>query len=115
MRRRRPRADEVQIVEVETGLTIKASEVTDKVSKVFDIIKELNEKIIDDLDIKLSKDEKNALEEENASIDVVAYFSKGLEYEDANEIDKAKQMYIKALKKDKNFEPAKKRLMEIMK
>lgn len=105
---------DVRIVEVETGLTIKAEEVTDKLSKIFDIIKKLNEKIIQDLDVKLSKQERKLLEETDVSLDVIAYFSRGLELEENKKFDKAKQMYVKALKKDQNFEPAKKRLRAII-
>ncbi len=105
---------DVRIVEVETGLTIKAEEVTDKLSKIFDIIKKLNDKIIKDLDVKLSKQERKLLDENDVSLDVIAYFSRGLELEENEKFDKAKQMYVKALKKDQNFEPAKKRLRAII-
>lgn len=105
---------DVRIVEVETGLTIKAEEVTDKLTNIFEIIKKLNEKIIRDLDVKLSNSERELLDDTDVNLDVIAYFSRGLELEEKGDVDKAKQMYVKALKKDQNFEPAKKRLKALM-
>lgn len=104
---------DIRIVEVETGVTIKAEEVTDKVAKLFDIVKKLNEKITKDLNIKLSKQDKESLTESNISLDVISCFSKGLEYEESNRKDEAKKMYMKTLEKDPNFELAKKRLKEL--
>jgi TolB-like protein len=45
---------DLRIVETETGLTIKAEEVTGDSDNLFDIISELSEKINDGLHIKLS-------------------------------------------------------------
>ena len=105
---------DARIVEVETGLTIKAEEVTQKESKMFDIIKELNGKILKNLDIKLSKDEKEMLDANDTSTEVIELFSKGLEYEETKDIDKAKQLYLKAFKLDKNFKPARKKLKALL-
>lgn len=104
---------DIRIVEVETGVTIKAEEVTDKVTKLFKIIKKLNEKITKDLDLKLTDEEKKALMKPEASLDAISYFSKGLEFEKLNKIDEAKKMYQKTLDKYPDFEPAKKRLREL--
>jgi len=104
---------DIRIVEVETGITIKAEEVTDKVTKLFEIIKKLNEKLTKDLEIRLTNEEKKALLDAEASLDVISGFSKGLEFEGLNKIDEAKRMYQKILSKDPDFEPAKKRLREL--
>ncbi len=104
---------DIRIVNVETGVTVKAEEVTDKVSKLFEIIKKLNEKITRDLEVKLSDDEKKALMTSEVSLDVISYFSTGLEFEELNKIDEAKKMYQKILEKDADFEPAQKRLREL--
>ncbi|MCU0642769.1 MAG: CsgG/HfaB family protein [bacterium] len=106
---------DMRIVEVETGLTIKAEQVTDKVKNLFGIIKKLNEKITNNLDIKLSKQEQQALKSSEISQDVIEIFSKGLEFEKRGKVDEAKKMYYQTLKKDSNFEPAKKRLQELSK
>ena len=104
---------DIRIVEVETGVTIKADEVTDKISKLFDIIKKLNTKITKDLDVKLTDGEKKDLMNSEASLDVISCFSKGLELEEMNRIDEAILMYQKILDGDSDFEPAKKRLREL--
>jgi TolB-like protein len=104
---------DIRIVAVETGVTVKAEEVTDKVTKLFEIIKQLNEKITKDLNINLTKQEQKSLMETNASLDVISSFSEGLEYEELNKIAEAKKMYMKTLEKDPEFEPAKKRLKEL--
>lgn len=104
---------DIRIVEVETGVTVKAEEVTDKVTKLFKIIKNLNEKITKDLNIKLSSQEKKSLNASDASLDIISLFSKGLEYEEAKKFNEAKRIYAHILDKDPDFEPANKRLMEL--
>ena len=104
---------DIRIVYVETGVTVKAEEVTDKVSNLFEIIKKLNEKITKDLAVKISDDEKKALMTSEASLDVISYFSTGLKFEKLNKINEAKKIYEKILEKDADFEPAKKRLREL--
>jgi len=104
---------DIRIVEVETGVTVKADEVTDKVTKLFKIIKKLNEKITKDLNVKISKQEKKSLNESDVSLDVISLFSKGLEFEEMKEFDEAKKIYTNILDKDPDFEPAKKRLREL--
>jgi len=101
---------DIRIVEVETGVTVKAEQVTDSVKKIFDSIKKLNSKIAKDLNIKLSGEEKKAIKKGNTSLNVIADFSKGLEYEEHNKPEKARQIYEKILEADSDFEPAKKRL-----
>lgn len=105
---------DARIVEVETGLTIKAEQVTKKVSKMFEIIQELNKKILKDLDVKLTKDDKMLLNKTDTSFEVIELFSKGLEYEEAHDLKRAKQLYIKAFKLDKNFKPVRKKLKAIL-
>lgn len=104
---------DIRIVEVETGITTKAEQVTDKVTRLFEIIKKLNEKITKDLAVKLTDEERKSLTEPEASLDAIAYFSNGLELEESKKIAEAKEMYQKALAKDPDFEPAKKRLREL--
>lgn len=104
---------DIRIVEVETGVTVEAEEVTDKLSKLFKIIKKLNEKITEDLDVQLSKQEKKSMNKTDASLDVISTFSKGLECEDLNRMDEAKKVYARILKEDPDFEPARKRLKEL--
>ena len=103
-----------RIEEEETELNINAEQVTKKVNKKFDIIRELNDKILKDFDINVTKDEKKQLKNSNASTEVISLFSKGLEFEEANDLIKAKQYYIKAFKLDNNFNPVRKKLKAIL-
>ncbi len=105
---------DTRIVEVETGLTVKAEQVTDKLSKMFDIIQELNKKIIKNLNISITKNEEKILFEGDASTEVIALFSQALEYEEAGDLQRAKEFYIKAFKMDNNFEPVRKRLKDLL-
>jgi TolB-like protein len=107
---------DVRIVEVETGLTLKAEEETGKPKKLSDLIKKLVVKVVKDLDITLtSADSKRLKQMENKSFDAALYYAKGLEYEDAGDISNAKKMYQKALKTNKEFKKAEVRLLELSK
>ena len=105
---------DVRMVEVETGLTLKAEEVTGKPKELSDLVKKLTTKVINNLDIKLTKaDAKRLALTENESFEAAMYYAKGLEYEDAGYLKNAKQMYLNALKINKNFNKARVRLQEL--
>lgn len=105
---------DVRIVEVETGLTIKAEEATGKAKDLYKLVSKLVVKIIKNLDVRVSKADVLRLSQvENKSFDAALYYAKGLEYEDAGDIANAKKMYSKALKKNKKFEKAKQRLQAL--
>lgn len=107
---------DVRIVQVETGLTLKAEEETGKPKELYEIVKKLVAKIAKDLDIKLTAaDAKRLSQVENKSFDAALYYAKGLEYEDAGDFANAKTMYQKALKVNKKFEKAKERLVALSK
>lgn len=102
---------DMRIVQVETGLTMKAGEVTGKTKQMLDLINRLSKKILEDLDIRLTKQDKQALEESKAlNIKAVVHFSQGVEFEDAGKTSQAVSSYRKALKIEPGFEQAKKRL-----
>jgi len=106
---------DARMVKVETGETIKAEEVTGKKKKLFKLIKKLSFKIADNLQLKLTKDEKKAIaKSDNENIDALLYFSRGLDAEDKSDFKLAQKMYKKALKINKKYKQAKKRL-EIVK
>ncbi len=105
---------DLRIVEVETGLTIKAEEVTDKVAKLFDIIKKLNDKIVRDLDIRLTKEARAAWMSHDVPFDIISTFSTALKLEEQHKTEEAKKIYQKILSKNSNFEPARRRLEELM-
>lgn len=105
---------DVRIIEVETGLTVKAEEVTGKTSKVLTLLKKLSKKILNDLDIKLTRNEKKALDEsDNLDIKAIMYFSKGLEFEDLGQWDKAEINYQLALDIEPKMKRAEERLQAI--
>lgn len=104
---------DVRIVEVETGITIKAEEITDKVAQLFNIIKKLNEKIVKDLNIRLTKETKAAWHNSDVSFDVISSFSTALKLEEQNKIKEAIKIYQSILSNDPSFEPARKRLKEL--
>ncbi|NOZ63034.1 MAG: hypothetical protein GXO74_15395 [Calditrichaeota bacterium] len=105
---------DVRIVEVETGLTVKAEEVTDKVKNMFKVIKKLSEKILKNLNIKLSKEEKKNLFANNTSAEVIELFSLGLEAEENGDTVSAKKYYIQAFRMDDNFVPVRKKLKALL-
>ena len=105
---------DVRIVEVETGLTIKAEEATGRAKDLYKLVSKLVVKIIKNLDVRVSKADVLRLSQvENKSFDAALYYAKGLEYEDAGDVANAKKMYSKALKKNKNFNKAKQRLQAL--
>ncbi|MBC7185836.1 MAG: hypothetical protein H5U38_02260 [Calditrichaeota bacterium] len=105
---------DARIVEVETGLTIKAEEETGKVDKLFDMVKRLTEKIVRDLDVALTKEDRARLEESGeASFEAAVLYAKGLELEDSGQPLEAYKMYRKALAISPSFAQAKQRLMQI--
>ena len=105
---------DVRIVQVETGLTIRAEQETGKKKEFFKLVKKLSAKIIKNLKLKVTKaDIANLSKIENQSLDAAILYSRGLDYEDQGDILNAKKMYKKALKESPNFISAKKRLDEL--
>ncbi len=98
---------DARIVEVETGRTIEAEEVTGKVKDLFKLVQKLSGKIAKALNVKLTKADKKRLKTvQNKSFDAALYFSKGLEFEDAGQLDQAKTMFQKALKINPKYKSA---------
>jgi TolB-like protein len=107
---------DIRIVEVETGLTLKAEEETGNPKELYKLITRLVGKTIKDLDIKLSKSDVQRLSQvENTSFDSALYYAKGLEFEDAGDLTNAKKMYQQALKKNGKFVKAEERLTALSK
>jgi TolB-like protein len=105
---------DVRIVNVETGVTIKAEEVTGKPKDLYKLIQKLVLKISDNLNIKLSKAETQQLETvENTSFTAALYYAKGLEYEDSGDVPHAVEMYEKALKENSGYGKARERLQAL--
>ena len=95
---------DVRIVEVETGLTLKAGEVTGKTKDVLSLVQKLSVKILKDLDIRLTQ---NAETPGKIDMEALKLFSKGVEFEDRGDRAKALGCYRKALDIEPEFQQAK--------
>jgi len=105
---------DLRIVEVETGLTVKADEVTGKTKQVLSLIRKLSKKILKDLDIRLTKTEKRNLDKsQKIRMDAVVYYSKGIDFEDAGDLANAILFYKKAVELEPEFQSAKDKLQKI--
>ena len=120
---------DVRIVEVETGLTKKADEVTGDLDDLFDLIQQLTQKLPKKFDIELTDADREAIYSKRAQekIDQTLLFSKGVDYEDigrqylkANNKDAAVaayknaiSMYSDALKAAPNYAEAAKRVEDL--
>jgi TolB-like protein len=114
---------DLRIVETETGLTLKAEEVTGDLDDLFDIVRDLAVKVTDKFEVKLSSDEKNELEQNKKGVNVESslLYSQAVNLEDAarenyktgdknKAIDTYKsaiELYNKALKINPNLTDAK--------
>ncbi|HEX9933554.1 MAG TPA: CsgG/HfaB family protein [bacterium] len=101
---------DVRIVEVETGLTVKANEVTGKTNDILSLIAKLNAKILRDLNVRISETGKKFEETKPVDVKALMFFSQGVGFEDAGEGDQAAACYQKALDIEPNFQQAKARL-----
>ena len=105
---------DARIVETETGLTLKAEEITDKTKSLFKMVDKLTRKIARELDVKLTKEDKQRLKKvENKSFQAAIYYSKGLDFEDEEEYGKALEMYEKALEINPDYARAKVRIQAV--
>ncbi len=105
---------DIRIVEVETGLTVKAEEETGKPKDLYKLIARLVAKVLKDLDVKLSRaDALKLADVDNKSFKAAIFYARGLEYEDAGDAASAKKMYQKALKENPKFTRARQRLQKL--
>ncbi len=102
---------DVRIVAVETGLTVKAAEVTGRTKDVLSLVHKLSNTVLRDLNIRLA--EKNEKAFGKISLEALKIFSKGIEFEDRREPVKAVACYRKALALDPGFEQAKERMEKL--
>ncbi|MEI7811050.1 MAG: caspase family protein [Ignavibacteria bacterium] len=118
---------DLRIVETETGLTLKAEEVTDNVDELFSMIKAIAGKIADNYDVKLSDDDGLIQNSGALSVEASLSYSKGLEFEDkARELLKsgdrqgsiksyksAIKMFVAAIDKTPGFAGASEKIHDI--
>lgn len=120
---------DVRIVEVETGLTLKAVEESGKVDKLFDMVKKIAKKIAKFYKIKITKNDKKRMEKHKGSdtFEATILYSKGLDFSDLARsklktgdkqaaktyFQKAQESFQQALKKSKNYQDAREKLQEV--
>jgi len=102
---------DLRIVKVETGVVVKAVEVTGKPKGLFKLVKKLSYKIADELDVKITRAEKNAINKtDKVSLDVLLVYSQGLERLDAGDRDSAREFFKQAVNMDGTFSRAKQQI-----
>lgn len=107
---------DVRLVQVETGRTLRAGEETGKESRLFEMIKRLNQKLVRELAVRLSAAETAQWEEmRNVDFAAVLLYSHGVALEDDKDFNGARKKYREALKLDKNFAQARQRLQALEK
>jgi TolB-like protein len=104
---------DARIVEVETGLTVKANEVTGKTRDILGMIAKLNQKICRDLNVRIAENQKRSGGAGQVDVKALMVFSQGVGFEDAGEIEKAAGCYRQALSIQPDFEQAKTRLDQL--
>ena len=102
---------DVRIVQVETGLTVKASEITGKTKNVLSLVKKLSKKVLTDLKISISKNEARHLsEDQSVDMNAMVLFSKAVDLEDHGLYEEAEEVYKRALRIEPSFQQAQDRL-----
>lgn len=105
---------DASLAETATTEVSQVDEVTGKLEAIFQLEKDLAFKIIDDLGITLSKEERQAIEKiPTESLLAFMAYSRGLDYEDRGMYNEAKAEYQKAVELDPNFDLAKEAAQEI--
>lgn len=98
---------DVRIVEVETGLTLLAEEVTGKTKQILKLVKKLSEKLVKELAVSLTKEELKLLQQsQDVPMQAILDYSEGLQLEDKKSWKAAGACYLKALKTAPKFELA---------
>jgi hypothetical protein len=102
---------DVRVVEVETGLTMKAGEVTGKVDRVLSLIKKLSRDLLKDIQVKLSREDEHRLRRgRDVEEGALLAFSDGVAHEDKHDYKSAVLFYKKAIQIDPDFKQAVERL-----
>lgn len=113
---------DLRIVETETGLTLKAEQVTEDVDELFEIVETLAKNITEEMDIKLTSEEQASLEQNKSNITIESslLFSQAVDLEDVareqyktgnmrgavDNYQKAVELYQAALNKNPNLSEA---------
>jgi TolB-like protein len=102
---------DTRIVEVETGRILKAGEETGKEGQLFDLVKALNKKLVQELALRLSASELARLDNlRNVKFSAVMLYSQGVACEDRGDLAGARKKYRDAIAEDARFTQAQLRL-----
>jgi TolB-like protein len=108
---------DARFIDVETGKILKSDGVDGATSSFFKIQKQLAWKIINNMDVKISDEEKKELETKEKSkalsIEELTEYSKALELYDNGKKDEAKKIAEKIANKYPDFEPVKNLLKKL--
>jgi len=102
---------DARLVNTETGLTIKAEEVTGQKKKILALVSRLSFKLALDLTPSISASEKKAIgKKENAGFDAVVAYAEGIAAESAGDSAAARACYTRALSLSPDYRAAQARL-----
>ena len=102
---------DVRIVNVESGVTVKADQVTGNTKQILFLIGKLGKKIVKDLNVQMTDQEDRLLDRnQKIDLDAVLHFSRALDYEDRGNLELAYENYQKALQIEPDFLQAQKNL-----
>ena len=105
---------DVRVVEVETGLTLKAEEQTGKVEKVLVLLKKLSKNLMQDIQVNLTREEEKRLKSaSDVKADALLAFSTAVSYEDKQDYQNAVLFYKKAVDIDPDFDQARERMQRL--
>lgn len=102
---------DIHIVNVESGVTVKADQITGNTKQILSLIGKLGKKIVKDLDAHITKQEDRLLgTKQKIDLDAILHFSQALEYEDSGNMKLAYENYQKALQIEPDFLEAQKNI-----
>ncbi len=99
---------DASLAETATTEVLQLEQITGQLNALFRLEKQLAFKIIDELGVVLTKEEREAIQKiPTESLLAFLSYSKGLDFEDRGMYEQAKQEYAQALSHDPNFDLAK--------
>lgn len=105
---------DARLVQVETGLTLRAGEETGNEGQLFAMVARLNKKLLRELAVRVTAAELARLEEtRNVSFAAALLYAEGVALEDRKDYKAARKKYEAALANDKNFALAQERLHKL--
>ena len=105
---------DVRMVNMETGVTLKAEQITGSTKHVISLIRKLSKKMMKGLNISITKQEEKLLNKtQKVDLQAVILFSQGLEFEDQGDVRLAHENYQKAIQIEPDFNIAKEHINKL--